>query len=103
VAILNHNTGSKYFIESAIKEACGSSLPGPVTIALMLVGIYVCFQAGLAPELLKSKLILGLLLMAPCPIYYIGLIRRYSAFKDQVSALCDQIRSGPPTASPPPA
>ncbi|HWW64013.1 MAG TPA: hypothetical protein VNZ43_04585 [Sphingomonadaceae bacterium] len=92
VAILNHNTGSKYFIDSAIKEACGKSLIGIGTIVLLLYGIYVCYQSMLGYQIIQSRLILGLLLMAPCPVYYFREIRRYGAFKDQVSALCDQIK-----------
>ena len=92
MAILNHNTGSRDFIDSAIKEACGTSLIGPATIILFLYGIYVCYQSTLGYQLIQSRLILGLLLMVPCPVYYFRRVRRYGAFKDQVAVLCDQIK-----------
>lgn len=101
VAILNHNTGSRNFIDSAIKEACGASFIGPVTIILFLYGIYVCYQSTLGYQLIQSRLILGLLLMLPCPAYYFRRVRRYGAFKDQVSALCDQVKASqaPPSVT----
>lgn len=104
VAVVNHATGAVDIIDSAIKEVCGTSPLGYVTIALLLIGLYICFQAGVG-AMPPSRLLLGLLLMAPCPIYYVRLIRRLGAFKKQLAALCEQVKTSqaPPAAAATPA
>lgn len=88
VAILNHNTGSLDFINSAVDKTClpmiVSSVLGVATIFLALAGGFIVFL---------WSVILGLLLMAPCAAYFFWVRKRRGEFTDQVSALCEQIKS----------
>jgi hypothetical protein len=96
VAIFNHNTNVMDFINSMVDKAClpmiATATLGIVTCLLATIGVLVCFL---------SSVILGVLLMLPCAAFFFWVGKRRGAFKDQVSALREQLKTGhaPPSAA----